>query len=57
MAFLPISSDLPELIGLAHRVLVLHRGRIAGETPHAVAQPHRILSLALNGEETYGPDT
>jgi ABC-type sugar transport system ATPase subunit len=46
MAFLLISSDLPELIGLAHRVLVLHKGGIAGELPRARADPHRILSLA-----------
>lgn len=51
MAFLLISSDLPELIGLAHRVLVLHKGRIAGEVPRAGAQPNRILSLASRGRE------
>jgi ribose transport system ATP-binding protein len=51
MAFLLISSDLPELIGLAHRVLVLHKGRIAGEMPSARAQQHRILSLASMGRE------
>lgn len=51
MAFLLISSDLPELIGLAHRVLVFHKGRIAGEVPRAGAQPNRILSLASRGRE------
>jgi ABC-type sugar transport system ATPase subunit len=51
MAFLLISSDLPELIGLAHRVLVFHKGRIAGEVPRAGAQPNRILSLASRGSE------
>jgi ribose transport system ATP-binding protein len=57
MAFLLISSDLRELTGLAHRVLVLHRGRIAGELPRAGAQPHRVLSLALTGGETHGRET
>jgi ABC-type sugar transport system ATPase subunit len=51
VAFLLISSDLPELIGLAHRVLVFHKGRIAGEVPRAGAQPNRILSLASRGRE------
>ena len=52
VAFLLISSDLPELIGLAHRVLVLHKGRIAGELPRAQAEPHCILSLASTGRAT-----
>ena len=30
VAFLLISSDLPELFALAHRVIVLHKGRLAG---------------------------
>jgi ABC-type sugar transport system ATPase subunit len=49
IAFLLISSDLPELIGLSHRVIVLRKGRIAGELSHAEAEPHRILSLASTG--------
>jgi rhamnose transport system ATP-binding protein len=49
VAFLLISSDLPELLGLAHRVLVLHKGRIAGELPRAEAEPHRILAMASTG--------
>jgi ABC-type sugar transport system ATPase subunit len=50
MAFLLISSDLPELIGLAHRVLVMHKGRIADELTREEAEPHRILALASLGK-------
>ena len=32
-AILMISSELPELIGMADRIVVLHEGRIAGELP------------------------
>ncbi len=49
VAFLLISSDLPELLDLADRVLVLHKGRIAGELPRAQAEPHGILAMASTG--------
>ena len=49
VAFLLISSDLPELLGLAHRLLVVYKGRIAGELPRAQAEPHRILAMASTG--------
>ena len=49
VAFLLISSDMPELLGLAHRLIVLHKGRIAGELPRAEAEPHRILAMASTG--------
>jgi ABC-type sugar transport system ATPase subunit len=49
VAFLLISSDLPEMMALAHRLLVLHKGRIVGALPRAEAEPHRILALASTG--------
>jgi ABC-type sugar transport system ATPase subunit len=49
VAFLLISSDMPELMGLAHRVIVLHKGRIAGELSRTDAEPHRILAMASTG--------
>ena len=45
-----ISSELPELIGLAHRIMVIDRGRIAGIlTPPDGTRPSEraILDLAL----------
>jgi ABC-type sugar transport system ATPase subunit len=49
VAFLLISSDLPELMGLAHRLLVVHKGRIVGELSRAEAEPHRVLAMASTG--------
>ncbi|MGN7869084.1 sugar ABC transporter ATP-binding protein [Paracoccus sp. 22332] len=49
-AVIVISSELPELIGLAHRILVLDRGRVAGiVAPPAGNRPteREILDLAL----------
>ncbi len=55
-AVVMISSELPELIGMAHRILVLDRGRVAGclEQPAGGHITERaILDLAL-GRKTEG---
>jgi ABC-type sugar transport system ATPase subunit len=50
MATLLISSDLPELIGLSHRVLVLRDGRLRGELGHGEASEEAIMALAVGQE-------
>ena len=42
-----ISSELPELVGLADRVLVMRDGRVAGEFPRAEATQERLLACAV----------
>ena len=49
-AVLLISSELPELIGLSHRIVVMHAGRVAGELP-AGTDEESILLLATGGAE------
>lgn len=51
MAVLMISSELPEVLGLADRVLVMHEGRITANIPHAEANEEVIMAAAL-GQET-----
>jgi ribose transport system ATP-binding protein len=41
-----VSSDLPELTSICHRIIVFARGRIVGELPRAAFNQQRILSLA-----------
>jgi len=53
MATLLISSDLPELLAMSDRVLVMRGGRLAGELPRAEATEERVLALAL-GETAVG---
>jgi ABC-type sugar transport system ATPase subunit len=50
LATLVISSDLPEVLGLSHRILVMAQGRLAGELTRAEATPERILRLAMPAE-------
>jgi len=47
-----ISSELPELIGLCDRVVVIHDGRVAGEVSGAAMTEENIMHLAsgLGGE-------
>jgi ABC-type sugar transport system ATPase subunit len=49
VAFLLISSDLAELRLLAHRVLVLHKGRLVADLGRAEADLHHIMALASTG--------
>ena len=42
-----ISSELPELLGMSDRILVMHRGRIQAELAGADATEERVLSAAL----------
>ena len=46
-----ISSDLPELIAICHRILVFAKGRIVDEVARAEFDQHRILSMAYEEYE------
>ena len=45
-AILVVSSEMPELVALCDRILVLHRGRLAGEVRRDESSEELILSLA-----------
>lgn len=47
LAILLISSELPELLGLADRIAVLRGGRLAGVLPAAEATRESVLHLAM----------
>ena len=46
VAILMISSELPEILGMSDRVLVMRQGRIAGEIGRGEANQERIMALA-----------
>jgi rhamnose transport system ATP-binding protein len=51
MAILMISSDLPEILAMSERILVMRAGRIVGELSRQEATPRKILSQALGQDE------
>jgi ribose transport system ATP-binding protein len=49
-AIIMISSELPEVLGMSDRILVMHEGRITGELSRAEATQESIMKLATGGE-------
>ncbi len=46
LAVVMVSSELPEVLGLCDRILVLHKGRITGEFTREEATPEDVMSCA-----------
>lgn len=46
MAIIMISSDMPELLGMSDRILVMHEGQISGELNKEEATQAKVLELA-----------
>jgi ribose transport system ATP-binding protein len=47
-----ISSDLPEVLGMSDRVLVMAQGRIAGELSADEATQDSVMALAVSTPTT-----
>jgi ABC-type sugar transport system ATPase subunit len=46
LAILMISSDLPEVLGMSDRVVVMREGRVTGELVRGAATPDAVMALA-----------
>ena len=46
-AIIMISSDLPEVLGISDRILVMSEGRISGELKREEASQESIMKLAV----------
>ncbi len=50
VSIIMVSSDLPEVLGMSDRIMVVHEGRIAGILDRKDADQERIITLATGGE-------
>ena len=46
-----ISSDLPEVLGMSDRIVVMHEGKVTGELLRNEATQEKIMKLATQREE------
>jgi ABC-type sugar transport system ATPase subunit len=49
-----ISSELPELLGMSDRILVMREGRVAGELPADEAREKDVMLMAMGAERVAG---
>ncbi len=50
VAIIMVSSELPEVLGMSDRIVVVHEGRITGELSNAEATQEKIMTLATGGQ-------
>lgn len=53
LAVLMVSSELPEILGMADRVLVIHEGRISAELKRDEAREENIMAAALGQRSAF----
>lgn len=49
MAIIVVSSDLPEVMGVSDRIIVIHEGKINGEVNRSEATQEKIMTYATGG--------
>ncbi|QLB20771.1 ribose ABC transporter ATP-binding protein RbsA [Vespertiliibacter pulmonis] len=52
LSIIMVSSDMPEILGMSDRILVMREGKISGELSRQDATQEKILSLAI-GKDTF----
>ncbi|MEK4670939.1 sugar ABC transporter ATP-binding protein [Niallia sp. FSL R7-0271] len=50
VAIIMVSSELPEILGMSDRILVIHEGKINGELLKQNATQEKIMTLATGGQ-------
>ncbi|MEK5255594.1 sugar ABC transporter ATP-binding protein [Paenibacillus sp. FSL F4-0125] len=50
VAIIMVSSELPEVLGMSDRIVVVHEGEISGELSQQEATQEKIMTLATGGQ-------
>lgn len=50
VAIIMVSSELPEVLGMSDRIIVVHEGQISGELSREEATQEKIMTLATGGQ-------
>jgi ribose transport system ATP-binding protein len=55
-AVLLISTELPEILAISDRIVVMHEGRVAGELSRSEATEERVMAMAAGQTSVVGDD-
>jgi erythritol transport system ATP-binding protein len=55
LGILFVSSELPEVLAVADRILVLSKGKITGEFTHEEATEELLITASAAGHKVHGP--
>lgn len=47
MSIILVSSEMPEVLGMSDRILVMHEGRISGEFMASEADQEKLMACAV----------
>ena len=50
MAIIVVSSELPEVLGISDRIIMMHEGTQTGELVTADTDSHEVMEYALGGK-------
>lgn len=50
MSIIVVSSDIPEILGISDRIMVMHEGRVSGFLDRNNATQESIMTLAVGKE-------
>jgi ribose transport system ATP-binding protein len=51
VAIIMVSSELPEILGMSDRILVIHEGKVSAILSRAEANQEKIMQAATGGNE------
>ena len=51
LSIILVSSEMPEVLGMSDRILVMHEGKICGEFDRADATQERLMACAVGKTE------